>query len=405
MNQKIPSQLSPNWGTMTKTVIGLTIVAIVGALIIWFRRIIGPLILTSVLAYLLFPLVKRLSEGAKISWRTATNLIYLVLVIVVVGLLTLTGLAVVQQIQSLLTFIQRFVADLPQFVTNLSTQTYQIGSYTINLSQLLDLQTLTNEVLSVVQTLLGQAGNLIRSFAGSAVVTLGWALFIMVISYFLLAEAGKIPGRLMRIELPGYEYDLQRLGIELRIIWNAFLRGQLIIILLVVITYSILLNILGVRFAFVIAMMAGLARFVPYIGPLITLVVTAMVTFFQGSNYFGLEQGYYVLLVIATMLLVDQIFDNLVAPRIFGHTLNVHPAAILIAALIFANLIGIIGLVLAAPVVATINLVGRYVLRKMFDLDPWPEPESQPTSVTANWAGGYFRFRNWANNLFSRLRK
>lgn len=389
---------------MAKTVVGLTIVAIFGALLVWLRQIIGPLILTFVLAYLLYPLVKRLSERAKISWRAATNLIYLIVVIVVVGVLTLTGLAIVQQVQSLLTFIQRFIADLPEIVSNLSAQVYEIGPFTINFGQLLDLQTLTNEVLSVVQSLLGQVGSIIRSFAGGAVGIFGWGLFVLLISYFLLAEAGRIPGQLIRIDVPGYEYDFQRLGYELRLIWNAFLRGQLTIILLVIVTYSVLLNILGLRFAIGIAIMAGLARFVPYVGPAITLIVTALVAFFQPSNYFGLQPGYYALLVIILMLITDQIYDNIISPRIFGHSLNVHPAAILITALILARFIGAIGLVLAAPAVATLSLVGRYVFRKMFDLEPFPEPVIQPKPVEMTWQRSYIRLRRLVKELYSRFK-
>lgn len=398
-------QPSPKWSSLTKTVVGITIFVIFGALIIWLRPIIGPLILTFVLAYLLYPLVKRVSESLKVSWRSSVNLIYLVLVIIVVGLLTLSGLAVVQQVQSLVIFIQRFIAELPVLIADLSTQVYEFGPWTINLGELLDVQAIANEVLATVQPLLGQAASIIGSFAGSAAVFFSWGLFVLLISYFLLAEAGKLPGQSITVEIPDYEYDIQRLGHELRVIWNAFLRGQLIIILIVVIVYAILLNLLGLRFAFGIAIMTGLARLIPYIGPLITLVVTALVAFFQLDNHFGLPPAYYAALVVVIMILVDQVFDNYISPRIFGVSLNVNPAAILIAAIIFANLIGVIGLVLAAPVVATINLTSRYILRKMFDLDPWPEHDTLPEPRGMSWGRGLLRMRYWFEDQYKKYRR
>jgi predicted PurR-regulated permease PerM len=166
-----------------------------------------------------------------------------------------------------------------------------------------------------------------------------------------------------------------------------------------------LLNVLGLRFAIGIAIMAGLARLLPYIGPAITLIVTALVAFFQADNYLGLPPIYYAALIIILMWVIDQIFDNYISPRIFGYTLNVHPAAILIAALIFANFIGVIGLVLAAPVVATLNLLSRYVFRKMFDLDPWPEPENAPQLVKANVERPYIRFWHWVKGIYSRVKQ
>ena len=98
--------------------------------------------------------------------------------------------------------------------------------------------------------------------------------------------------------------------------------------------------------------------------------------FFQTGNYLGLEDLPFALLVVVATIVVDQVFDNLITPRIYGETLGVHPAAVLISALILASLIGLIGLLLAAPVLASLQLFVRYAMRKMVDLDPWPEPEA-----------------------------
>jgi predicted PurR-regulated permease PerM len=132
-----------------------------------------------------------------------------------------------------------------------------------------------------------------------------------------------------------------------------------------------------VRNALVLALLAGVARFVPYAGPFITWTVTGLVAFFQPSNYFNLEPFTYMLVVVIALLLLDQIFDNLVTPRLYGSALGLHPAAVLVSAIIAANLIGFVGLLLASPVLATLKLFGRYALRKMLDLDPWPEQESE----------------------------
>ena len=393
---------SPRWTPMTKMVIGLTIIAIIGASIIWFRGIIGPLILAFVLAYLLYPLVTWVSERIKFSWRTSVAIVYLLVVILVGGILFLVGLAVLQQIQSLLSFVQRFITDLPLLVANLSTQNFLFGPFAFNFGELFDLQYFTNQVLATIQPILRQIGGLITSFAGSAFVTVAWGLFILIISYFLLAESGKFQGQFFRVEIPGYEVDIMRMGSELRKTWNAFLRGQLIISVLVLISYSILMTILGIGFAFGIAILAALARFVPYIGPLITLILTGLVAFFQVDNYFGLAPWQYTLLVILSAILLDQIFDNFIAPRLLGQKLNVHPAAILVAAIVFANLIGIIGLVLAAPVVATINLISRYVFRKMLDQDPWPVEEIQPRPDGWTWAAVFQGYRTSIRDFFLR---
>ncbi len=379
MTDEIPAPVSPRWGSTTKMVVGLTIIAIVAALLIQFRTIIGPLLLAFILAYLIYPVSMKVSQLTRLSWRAVVNLIFLLLVVIYLGSITVTGLTVVQQLQSLINFVGLQITDLPQWAASLSTQVFRLGPFEFNMEQF-DLQTLSRQLLSVVQPLLGRMGSLISTFATSAAATLGWSFFIILVSYFLLADAGRFPDELVHIEVPGYNQDISRLGHELRKIWNAYLRGQLLIILLVIFSYTILMLILGVRFAVGIAILAGLARFVPYVGPLSTTIVTFLVAVFQAGNYFGLQPLQYAVLVVVASIVLDQIFDNLVSPRLLGHSLGVHPAGVLIVAIIAANLIGIIGLVLAAPALATVNLVGSYIGRKMFDLDPWPETESKQVS-------------------------
>ena len=377
MSQQTPESSSPKWGAMTKMVIGLTFIAIIAALVIQFRGIIGPLLLAFILTYLFYPVAASLSRISRLSWRASVNLIFLLVVVIYLGVITLTGLTVVQQLQSLINFIRTAVTDLPALAENLSTQVYQFGPFQFSLAQF-DLEALSQQLISFVQPLLGRMGSLISSFAASAASVLGWSFFVLLIAYFILADAGRFPDQLVRIEIPGYDADIRRLGLELRKIWNAYLRGQLIIILLVIVAYTILMLILGVHFAIGIAIMSGLARFVPYVGPLTTAVVTFLVALFQGDNYFGLLPYQYAILVVIAAFVLDQIFDNMVSPRMLGEALGIHPAAVLVAAIIAANLLGIIGLVLTAPVLATLRLMTRYLARKMFDVDPWPEPVSRP---------------------------
>lgn len=349
-------------------------IAIVGALVVRFKVIVGPLILSFILAYLLHPIAIRLNQRFKLSWRTSVTIVFLALVILLAAAIFLTGLAFVQQIQSLIALFQRLLNELPAIISALSTRHLAIGPFQLDLAQF-NLTNLTNQFLGTAQTILGRVGGLVSTVAAGALSTLGRIAFMVIIAYFLVAESGQVRENIVRIQIPGYDTDARRLGYELTRIWDTFLRGQLVIFLMVVISYYLLLNILGMRFTFGIALMAGLARFIPYIGPFITLTTAALVAFFSADNYFSLQPWAYTLLVISLSLVLDQVYDQYIVPRFMGRALNVHPAAILVAALIAFSLLGIIGLVLAAPVLASMILVGRYVIRKMFDLEPWPEPE------------------------------
>ncbi|HZD56044.1 MAG TPA: AI-2E family transporter, partial [Anaerolineales bacterium] len=118
-----PEQSSPSWGSTTKLVVGLAIVGLVAALVIYFRGIIGPLLLAFILAYLLHPLAARISQATKLNWRMSVNIIYILLVILVIGFFTLAGLAVVQQLQNLVKVVQTFVnSSLPQLLEEYSNR-------------------------------------------------------------------------------------------------------------------------------------------------------------------------------------------------------------------------------------------------------------------------------------------
>jgi predicted PurR-regulated permease PerM len=367
-----PSTTSPRWSSTTKLLVGLVIIGIFTFLLSRFASLLPPLLMIFVLVYLLHPVAAALSRGLQISWRAAVNILFLLIVIGLIGLLAWGGVTLVQQVQSLINQVQTFVADLPTYVENLSGQVIQIGPFPPLDMSTVDLNAISQQVLSFIQPLLGRTGDLVGTLAGGAVEVFGWTLFILTVSYFVMVESNGLREDLVKIEIPGYTEDLRRLGTELSRIWNAFLRGQIIIFAFAVSVYSILLPALGVRYALGLALMAGLAKFLPYIGPAITWVVMGVVTFFQPFKPFGLDPLFYTGIVVVVTLSVDQVIDTLITPRIMARTLKVHPAAVLVAALIAANLLGLLGVVIAAPFLATILLLGRYVMRKMFDLDPWP---------------------------------
>ena len=396
---------SPQWGSTAKLVVGLTFVAIIATLLVRFQMLLGPLILTFMLTYLLHPLVSSLSGATRLSWRMAVNFVYIVLVVILVSLFTATGFAVVQQFQSLIHVIERFVTGLPEMIINLSTQSYLIGPYVVDLSQYLSAENLTlitEQLLSAVQPFLGQAGGLLATVASQMASTVGWGLFVVLVSYFLLSEMARMPHPLMSIRIPGYDADIRRLTRELGLIWNAFLRGQMILFTLTLLIFSMVLSALGTRYFLALALLAGLARFVPYVGPVVTWTVTALVAYFQAGNYLGLVPWQYALVVIVFVIVVDNIFDNLVSPRILGETLGLHPAAVLVAAIIAANLLGLVGVVLAAPVLASLMLVGRYTLRKMLDSNPWPEPELALAPVVYPWTKWGKGIEGWVARLKQR---
>jgi len=139
---------SPIWNSGTKLIVGLTFVGILVALLIYFRSIIGPLLLAIILAYVLHPVAGYLHQKTRLNWRWSVNIVFIIFVLILLSILAVSGIAIVQQMQSLINVINTFTVRLPQFVEDISSQNYMIGPYQFGLSQT-DLTSLANQVLDI----------------------------------------------------------------------------------------------------------------------------------------------------------------------------------------------------------------------------------------------------------------
>lgn len=371
------SNTSAHWDAPTKLIVALTLLAIAAGLLIKFENIVPPLIVVIILAYLLNPVANFLSTRLHISWQIAVTLIYIVIILALLSLVTLGGVGVVQQIQSLIGLIQQSLENLQVLLKDISGRELAIGPFMIDLRKL-DLTVLGNQLLGAAQPLIGNTGNVVGTAASGAANFLGWTIFVLLESYFVLTGSDGLWKGILQVNIPGYEDDLRRMSQGLDHIWNAFLRGQILIMALAAIVYTIVLNLLGVNYALGLALLAGLARFVPYFGSFTIWSTLFLVTFFQEFKPFGLAPWSYALIVVGFAWLIDMIIDNFVAPNIMARALKVHPAAVLVAAIIGLGLLGILGVIIAAPMLATLQLIGRYFVRKLFDLDPWEGMEEMP---------------------------
>ena len=248
-----------------------------------------------------------------------------------------------------------------------------IGPFRFDLNAT-DLTPVYQQVLGTLQPVLSRTGEVVSRLATRTAEALGWMLFILIVSFDLRSDSRRMSVSLEALVPPDYAYDVRRLVGELVPIWNAFLRGQITLAIVMGIVIGLTMTLLGVRYSVVLGLMGGLLEFVPILGPLVTGATAVIIALFQPGNWLGISPVAFAIVVLVTAILLQQIENNFLVPRIIGGNLNLHPVAILVGAVIAANLAGIIGLLLSAPTVATLRLFGRYVYRKMFDQDPWPDP-------------------------------
>jgi len=365
-----------------------------------FQNFIGPLLFSFLLSYLIHPLAGSFTNRLHLSWRASTTLIYLTIFLVLLGLLAWGGISLIQPLQSLLTFLQSMLGDVSGFFSNLTSQPFVIGTLTIDLSKFHN-PSLWTQLEGVLSPALTKLAGLLGNLASGAASIVTMTIFSLLISYFITVESTGVRSELIRVKVPKYQDDIDRFSRYFSRIWSSYLRGQLLVITLTVIFYTILLSALGVNYAFGLALLAGLARFVPYLGPFVAWTTYGLVCLFQGSTIFGLAPFPYALIVIGCALITDVIMDNFVSPRIMSNAVGVHPALVLISVLIFANWMGVIGVLIAAPMVASLKLLWTYIFRKLSDQDPWENIKvvSAPVPIRTMLTGWFVK----TSSLFKKI--
>jgi predicted PurR-regulated permease PerM len=123
---------------------------------------------------------------------------------------------------------------------------------------------------------------------------------------------------------------------------------------------------------------------IPNIGPTIAAIPAVLIAYFQGSTYLPLSNGWFALLVIGLYVVIQQLENNILVPRIIGRSLNLHPLVVIIGAIAGASLAGVLGMFLAAPILASLRTLGNYVNCKLLDLEPFDEHEASSSPVQEN---------------------
>jgi len=366
------TSVSPKWGTTTKIIVTLLIIAMVIALLLKFSNLINTLVTAFIIAILFHPIAGWVNKKTNIPWSWSVGIVYLLAVVILFGLILIGGIALIKQIESLIFFLQKNIIEIPNFFNQLTTSEFSIGPFEFDF-RYIDWNQVGNQLLSAIEPVLTRTGNIIGGIASGAVGIIASFLFSLLISFLLLSESQGVKGRILQIRIPGYENDFAKIGEKIQIIWNEFLRGEAIVFLGRFILYLIVLSALRLRFVVGMAIIATLGNFIPYVGVGIVWIINFFIALTQGYTIFGLESFPYALMVMGVGWITDNIYDSFFTPRIMANVLRLHPAAVLIAVLIGLNLFGLLGMFLAPPTLATIEVVFQYVQKKLTDQDPWVE--------------------------------
>jgi predicted PurR-regulated permease PerM len=358
------------WGAPTKRSVVLILLVLAALVIYRFHPVISPLVIALLVAFILDPVADFLTDRLGLPRAVATGLIFLVLILAILGMLA-SPAALVRPVQQ---FIETVRDDFEDFATQVDAflqQPLKIGVYSFDLSDVY--AELSGALTSFARSVAKGTVDVAVSIASGAF----WLVFILMAAFYLIKDADRLVERFEELAPPGYRDDLVRLRQQITQVWNAFLRGQLLLGLAMAVMTAVVCSILRLSYPVVLGLLAGVMEFLPSVGPFIAAVPAVLVALFQKTTFLGMSNVWYAVLVAGAYIVIQQIEGNLLVPRILGRSLNLHPLVVLIGIIVGGNLAGLLGMLLAAPVLATLRVLGYYVFCRLYDRDPFARLERE----------------------------
>ena len=335
--------------SLLKSIIYLISLILVGYIIYELKIIIGYIIIASILTLLARPVVKLLTSKLKFGSTLASIVAISFILIVISGVISLLIPLVLEQGKNL------SLLNVNAFQDKINTLYIEFNGYlnkfNIDLNQsLVDIEGLTKNSVEAIPVLLNSVGSILGS------ITLG-ILSVIFITFFLLKDGEYFEKLFTQLFPTKMKKRIEKSLIEIKVLLSRYFLGLLFQITILFTMYTIILLIFGVKDAVVIAFLCALLNLIPYIGPLIGIILMSFLTM---TSYLG--QDFSSVIIPKTIYVIigyvfAQLIDNFLSqPYIFSNSIKSHPLEIFLVILSGGILFGIVGMILAIPLYTVIKV-------------------------------------------------
>lgn len=341
----------------TNLIITLVIVIVLLLSLIWiFRNIIIsiliPILWAVVISYLLNPLVNKLTEfNLSRFWSVVLIYIVIFLFFVVVSI----------------TFIPRITTEVKEFAEALPSYTTEAIDFFNDIyiryldginslpREFIGIDVAFREYLASIEIYIIDLFKDITEKGLSIFSNIVGIVLVPIYTFYFLKDTGFFRRKVLLSVPRSIRGEIIDIFKEINRLLNNFIRGQLIVAALVGLLSMTALLILKVEFALLIGAIAGIANVIPYFGPIIGAVPGVIIAF--------LDKPIKALWVIIAFFIIQQLESAVIQPKIVGDSVGLHPVFVIISLLIGGQLFGIVGLLFAVPVAASIKIVLNYLVK------------------------------------------
>ena len=380
------------WSETTKRTVVIAAV-LVGVLILYISQSVIPYIIVAVvLAFLLDPIVEFFTR-LHLPRGLAVLLVYILFLIVVM----LSPLIFVPAVLDAIRSININLVDVLEKTTAWLRQTLESLRYVGLWKYQLDMSPLINPAVGMLSGVVpdamvpspGQifssippAFELAKGVASTVVGTLVWTafafLFTLIYAIYVSLDLPKFGDAFMDFVPPPYRPECAELAARIGHVWGAYFRGQLILCISTGIIIAVGDAMLGLPGALALGLVGALLTLLPNVGPILSAVPAVLVALLQGSSVLPVSNGVFTLIVIGFYFVSQVIQNNIVVPRLMGQAVDVHPVVIMAGVIVGAGVGGLLGALMAVPIIATGRILAQYAYNKILDYPPFPDKVPAP---------------------------
>ncbi|MEK6206304.1 MAG: AI-2E family transporter [Chloroflexota bacterium] len=356
--------MGARWSSTTKRVV--VALSAIAALYIVYRAgdIVRPFIWAGVLAFVLLPVVGLLERRLALPRTAAAGVVFVGLLAAIIGGARLLVPLALDQVRDL----QRTAPSLVANAQNTLVQTAdQIGlqDFNVVIANFAGVSELTQMVARGAVPFIVGLGHFLLEL-----------LVFLIATFFLLRDAPRLFQWFRRILPASQRNELIPLFAQVNTLLGRYVRGQMFLIGVMSTVTFIGLSILQVPFVLLLAIMTGVLEVIPIVGPITAGAIACLVALGHPAPW-GLSQIWYVAIVAVMYTVLRHAEDYFVIPFVIGRIVRLHPAVVIFSLLTGGALYGLLGVLVAVPVAATLRLVVIYVGAKLRDEDPFPQLEQE----------------------------
>jgi predicted PurR-regulated permease PerM len=323
------------------------------ALVVWLlltllAPVLMPFVLAGVLAYALHPLVERLHGRRVPRWLgaglaiTLLVLVMLAVVLLIVPVITKQVPLLKEQVPVLLEkFNEWLVPVLGRFGVELQVDVTLVRGWLQKL--------ITGHESELIDGLLSS----LRIGGSALAAVFGNLILAPIVAYYLLLDWSNLVDRSKGLIPPRWRATVQDFLDETDLVLGQYLRGQLLVMVVLAVFYTVGLALVGLKLALPIGVFTGLAVFIPYLGFGLGLVLALMAAVLQFQTVLGVA-------LVGAVYTVGQVVESMfVTPRLLGERIGLHPIAVIFALMAFGHLLGFVGVLIALPASAVLLVAIR----------------------------------------------